>query len=127
MINKIVLVGRIARDLELRTTQSGKQVCDFSIAVKRSFGEETDFFNVECWGKQAENICKYQKKGSLIGVVGELRVDTYTKDNEDRKFYTYVLTDKISFLESKKDNKAEAANEDMQETFNVAEDEDLPF
>lgn len=99
-MNNVTLIGRITKDLELRSTSNGKSVCEFNIAVNR-IGEGTDFITCVIYGNQAENLCKYQDKGSQIAVSGSLRVDTYEKDGQ-RKYKTYVLTNNIEYLESKK-------------------------
>ena len=99
-MNKIVLIGRITKDLELSTTNSGKSVCEFSLAVNRD-KEHADFINIQTWNASAENIVKYQGKGSLISVLGELRVDTYTKQDGTKAYKTYVLANNIEYLSNK--------------------------
>ena len=84
-MNKVVLMGRLTRDPELRATSTGRNVCQFSIAVNRNFtnanGErEADFINCVVWDKQAENLVKYQKKGNQIAVDGRIQ----TRNYEDR-------------------------------------------
>lgn len=96
-----MLIGRLTKTPELRTTQTGKQVCDFTIATNRINGKECDFIDCIVWDKQAENLCKYQTKGSLIGIEGQLRIDTYKdKDNNSRK-KTYVMVGNIEYLQTK--------------------------
>lgn len=99
-MNKIFLTGRICRDLDLRATSTGKSVCEFTIAVNRD-KENADFITVRVWEKAAENLVKYQTKGSLLGVLGELRVDTYTKNDGSKGYKTYVLANQIEYLSSK--------------------------
>ncbi len=116
-MNQINLIGRITKDLELRYTQNNKAVCDFNIAVNRTYtneaGErEADFINIQSWGKQAENLEKYQGKGSLIGVSGELRVNQW-EDEGQRKYKTFVLANQIEFLSSKTSD----TQSDTQNTF----------
>ena len=87
-MNKAILIGRLTRDPELRTTPTGRNVCQFSIAVNRNFtnanGErEADFINCVVWDKQAENLVKYQKKGNQIAVEG--RIQTRNYDDKDGK------------------------------------------
>ena len=118
MANSILLTGRITKDLELK--QAGQtSKCDFALAVDRECAKEgqqkTDFINITVFGKTAENLCKYQGKGSKILVLGALNIDQYTKDGENRTF-TKVIANKIEFLDSKKDNSNsmfEASNEDI--------------
>lgn len=103
-MNKCILTGRIVRDPELKETKTGKNICKFTIATNeptRRDGETvTDFVECVVWDKQAENLCKYQTKGNLIAVVGELRVDNYEVEGKKVK-RTYVLANNIEFLEKK--------------------------
>lgn len=105
MINSVVLMGRLTSDPELRTTQSGKSVASFSLAVDRDFqqsGEkQADFISVVAWGKTAEFIDKYFRKGRMIAVVGRIQTRTYTdKDGNNRKVVE-VVADKASFTGEK--------------------------
>lgn len=110
MINRVVLTGRLTRDLELKTTQSGLSVASFTIAVNRQFTDsqgkrEADFINCVAWRKSAENLCKYTHKGSLIGIDGRLQTRSY--DNNGQKvFVTEVVVDSFSLLEPKNENQA---------------------
>lgn len=109
-MNRVDLVGRIANDLELRYTETTHMaVCQFRIAVNRNFtnanGErEADFLNVVVWDKQAENLSKYQKKGSLISVEGRIQTRNYDGDDGKKVYVTEVVANNISYLESKKDD-----------------------
>ena len=87
-MNQINLVGRITRDLELRTTANQKSVCEFTIAVNRVGNEAADFITCVVWEKQAENLVKYQGKGSLIAVSGSLRVDKYKTEQGENRYKT---------------------------------------
>ena len=104
MINCVILVGRLTADPEIRYTQSGIPVANFSIAVERNFknsaGErETDFINIVAWRKTAELMAEYTKKGHMIGVDGTLQMRKYqTKEGENRTVYE-VQADSIQFLE----------------------------
>ena len=101
-MNKIILIGRITKELELRYTPNNKKpVCEFTLAVNRD-KENADFITIQSWNEQAENLSKYQGKGSLIGVFGELRVQTYDKEDGTKGYKTYVLANNIEYLESKK-------------------------
>ena len=105
-MNKAILIGRLTKDPELRTTPTGRNVCQFSVAVSRNFtnanGErEADFINCVVWDKQAENLVKYQKKGNQIAVEGRIQTRNYD-DNDGKKVYvTEILASNISFLDSK--------------------------
>ncbi len=128
-MNHIVLIGRITRDLELKYTTNGSAVVNFSVAVDRDFSKEkvTDFINVVTWNKQAENLEKYMKKGSLIGIAGSLQTRSY-KDKEGNNRTVYeVLAANIQYLESKKDFIAEEKQEDIFSQFTAVDDEDVPF
>ena len=124
-----MLIGRITKDLELRHTPNDKAVCDFTLAVNRD-KENADFINCVVWNNQAENLCKYQGKGSLIAVFGELRVDTYEVEG-NKKYKTYVYVNNIEFL-GKKEEKDSIPTEELttktitQETIEYT-DEDLPW
>ena len=105
-MNKVVLTGRLTRTPELRSTSKNVEVCEFTIATNRPTmrdgKRETDFINCIVWEKLAETLCKYQTKGNMIAVFGELRTDVYEK--EGKKLYkTYVLVSNIEFLETKKE------------------------
>ena len=102
-MNTIGLIGRITKELELKCTPNGKYVCDFSLAVNRIGTDKADFINCQIWGTQAENLTKYQGKGSLVGVAGSIRVDTYEVEGTKRQ-KTYVLVSNIEYLGAKKEN-----------------------
>jgi single-strand DNA-binding protein len=137
-MNKVILTGRIANDLELRATTTGKSICDFRLATNRPVtrdGEKVaDFINCRVWNKRAENLAQYQKKGNLIAVIGRMQVEKYTdKDGKDR-YSTYVLVEELEYLERKKEDKQEEKNEykDMKTTTEVQQqfdytEEELPF
>lgn len=106
MLNRVVLVGRLTRDPDLRYTPNGVAVANFNIAVNRPFsnqqGErEADFINGVVWRRQAENLANFMKKGSLIGVDGRLQTRTYEGQDGKTVYVTEVVADSIQFLESK--------------------------
>ena len=106
MINRVVLVGRLTKDPELRYTPSGIATVRFTIAVNRTFtgqnGEkEADFINCVAWRKQAENLANYQRKGNLIGVEGRIQTGSYEGQDGKRVYTTDVVADSIQFLESR--------------------------
>ncbi len=98
-------IGNITKDLILRSTTSGKYVCEFSIAINEGYGDNqrTTYVNIVVWGNQAENIVKYCSKGSKVGVSGNLRIDKYQVNNEN-KYKTYILANHVEFLDSKKNS-----------------------
>ncbi|WP_239733906.1 single-stranded DNA-binding protein [Mammaliicoccus sp. M-M49] len=106
MINKAVLVGRLVRDPEYRTTPSGVQVATFTLAVNRTFtnqqGErEADFINCVVFRKTAENVNQYLSKGKLAGVDGRLQSRSYENKEGQKVFVTEVVCDNVQFLEPK--------------------------
>lgn len=102
-INQVILMGRLTRDPELRTTSSGKSVGSFSIAVDRiGQSEETDFFDVTVWEKTAENVEAFLGKGSKVLVQGRLQLDRWEKDGEKSSKVTVVAND-VTFLDSPSD------------------------
>jgi|SRR5690625_2876012 len=110
MINRVVLVGRLTRDPDLRYTSSGIAVANFTIAVNRPFsnqqGErEADFINCVIWRKPAENLANYMSKGSLIGVDGRIQSRSYDGQDGKRVYVTEVVADSVQFLESRSSNR----------------------
>lgn len=107
MINNVVLVGRLTRDLELRYTTSNKAAVNFTLAVNRNFKNEkgeltADFIGCTAYGKQAENMARFLNKGSLIGVEGRISTRNFQGKDGKTVYITEVIADKVNFLESKK-------------------------
>ena len=105
-MNKAILIGRLTRDPELRTTPTGRNVCQFAIAVNRTYtnasGErEADFINCVVWDKQAENLSRYQKKGNQIAVEGRIQTRNYDDKDGKKVYVTEILATNISFLDAK--------------------------
>lgn len=127
MINNVVLMGRIVNDLELKTTQSGLSVVNFRIAVDRKYSKgekQTDFFDVVAWRTQAEFICRYFRKGSLIALEGELQTRSYqTKDGANRTV-TEVLVNNVSFTGER--NTGERTKDQIMDDLNAMVEDDLP-
>lgn len=131
-MNKAWLTGRLSKKPELRKINENSCVCDFTIATNRPTNRDgekvADFINCRVWNNQAENLCKYQDKGNLIGVSGEIRTETY-EVNGTKKYKTYVLTNNIEFLESKKNDiptEKLTTRTETQTQFDYSESE-LPF
>ncbi len=102
MLNRVILMGRITQDLELRTTAGGQSVLTFNIAVDRNFvkqGEErqADFITCVAWRQQAEFINRYFSKGRMIAIEGNLRSRTYDDKNGTKHYVTEVYVDQVSF------------------------------
>lgn len=138
MINKVILMGRLTADINLRQTQSNIFYCNFSIAVDRKFkgqnGEkQTDFINIQAWRQTAEFIAKYFSKGRMIIIEGTLQNNNYT-DNNGVKHYGYnVVADSVNFGESKgqseQPKQADTENQDYGnfEDFESEFGDDMPF
>ena len=120
-MNSINLVGRITKDLELRQTTTGKSVCEFSLAVNRIGSEDADFITCQVWNAQAENLAKYQGKGSLIAIVGSLRVDKFQDNEGNNRYKTYVLVNNVEYLGTKKDTQEQQVEEPTQQSDPFAE------
>ena len=104
MINRVVLVGRLTKDPELKYTPNGIESCRFTVAVNRTFrgqnGEqEADFITCVAWRKQAENLANFMKKGNLIGLEGRIQTGSYEGQDGKRVYTTDVVADSIQFLE----------------------------
>ena len=109
MLNRVILMRRLVADPELKTTGSGISVTSFRIAVDRSYvkqGEErkADFIDIVCWRQQAEFVCRYFGKGSLIAVEGQLQTRTYQAKDGSNRYVVEVVADNISFTGEKRDN-----------------------
>lgn len=132
MLNRITLMGRIVRDLELRHTQTGKSVTSFSIAVERDFrgqnGEkETDFIDVVAWGRTAEFVCSYMGKGRLIAVEGRLQIREWTDRDGGKRRSAEVQADNVYFCDSRRKECETDESAGGFEELDPEGDGDLPF
>ncbi len=115
-MNKVILIGRLSRDPELRTTPNNISVATFSIAVSRPFSPqnsgspETDFINCVVWRRQAENLAKYCHKGSQIAIEGRIQSRSYNAQDGSKRYVTEVMCDNITFLGTKADNQGSGGN-----------------
>ncbi|MGL5569093.1 MAG: single-stranded DNA-binding protein [Cetobacterium sp.] len=146
-MNNIIAIGRLTHDPELRyTPNTGTPVGQFNIAVgsgkKDKEGKEiTDFLPVRCWGKTAENCANYLSKGALVAVGGAMKIDSYDKDGEKKRF-AYISANRVQFLQTKKDGQQVNSNSSVVDESNVQfnpsfgfdpqgfeaiDDEDIPF
>lgn len=108
-VNKVFLMGRLTKDPELRTTQSGVPICRFSVAVDRySKGEEkqADFFDVTAWRQTAEFVCKYFTKGRMIHIEGDIQNNNYTDNNGVKHYSVQVNAQKVDFCGDKQNDPA---------------------
>lgn len=134
-INVAVLQGRLTADPELKTTPSGVSATSFSIAVERPYqkaGEErkADFINVVAWRYTAEFICKYFRKGSMIALQGAIQTRTYEDKNGVKRTVTEVVTDNVSFCDSKNNARPQQqaqAPSTPEPNIDVEPGDDLPF
>ena len=127
-INSVTLVGRAGRDPEVRYFESGTVVANLTMAVnRRNRDDEPDWFNLEIWGKQAQVAADYVKKGSLIGITGSFKLDSWKDRNtgEDRN-KPVVRVDRLELLGSKRDS--ETNNFQSQNSFNQPTSlDEIPF
>lgn len=105
-MNRVMLIGRLTAKPELRYTASNVPFARFSLAVNRTFsngnGErQTDFLNIIVWRKQAENVCNYLNKGSLVSVEGRIQTGSYDDKDGNKRYTTDIVADSVQFLESK--------------------------
>ncbi len=140
-LNKVILIGHMTADPELKQTPSGVSVCSFSIGVTRKFaraGEQaqSDFINIVAWRQQAEFVARYFRKGSAICICGSLQTRSWTANDGSKRYATEVVADEINFVERKGDS---PRNDDFAApTYHggavetpkfeeIAGDDDLPF
>jgi len=129
-MNKFIGIGNLTKDPDARTTQAGKAVTGFTIAVNRRFRDRngdpvTDFFPVVTWDKLAESCARYLSKGKKVAVVGELQTRSYGAKDGSKRYVTEIVADEVEFLSPR-----EAPQESVQETqggFVDIEDDHLPF
>ncbi len=143
-MNKVILVGRLTRDPEVKNTQSGRAVATFTLAVDRRYKgkdgkKEADFIPIVFWGKQAELVGQYLSKGSQIGVSGRLQVRNYDAQDGTKRYVTEVIGDELTFLQtgpqsrSNQNSAPPADNIDqnfmgLDEDFHLmADDDEVPF
>lgn len=129
MINLTVLVGRLTKEPELRRTQSGTSVVSYTLAVNRKSKKdgqpETDFISCVAWNKTADLMAQYLHKGSLIGIEGSIQTRYYDNQQGQRIYVTEVVTNKISFLESKNIQEAQQTQPQYQQPSTNNNESDL--
>ena len=148
-MNNVILIGRLTRDPELRTTANGTSTTSFSLAVdgyRNANGEvHTDFINIVVWNKQAENVCKFVKKGSQIAIQGRISTRSYDAQDGTKRYVTEVVASNVTFLGSRADNASanfesgssiedaptadfsEESYQDFSGDVTLSDDDDLPF
>lgn len=132
-MNKVILTGRLTKDIEVKTTSNDKEYCSFTIAVDRRFKDadgnrQADFISCTAWNKTAEFLGKYFHKGSRIGICGSIQTRSYEKDGQ-KVFVTEVLVEEAEFLDSKTDSQPQPqpkaqVQEQAEETESIGK---LPF
>lgn len=126
-MNRITIIGNLTRDPETRTTQSGKAVCTFAVAVNRRGGQqEADYFRVNAWNQLGESCQKYLAKGRKVAVVGSVSVNAYTTQNGENRASLEVFAQDVEFLSSKNEGQQNAAPAQQNGFYEVV-DEDLPW
>ena len=129
-MNNVCLIGRLTRDPELRTTASGISNCRFSIAVdgrQNSDGtSHTDFINIVVWRTLADNVAKYCKKGSMVGIAGRITTGSYQVEDGSTRYTFDVVADNVRFLTSKTEEASNTQNSIEADEI-ILSDDDLPF
>ena len=140
-MNHVTLMGRLTRDPEMSYLQSGKAFSKFTVAVSREFNrEEADFIKCTAWGKTAETIAEYLRKGRRIALQGRLSVNSYEKNGETR-WSTEVIVDKFEFVDTvnstggqssytqpkKSENSFANNNNNNNDNDEIMDDDDFPF
>ena len=115
MLNRVVLMGRLTAAPELKTTSNGVSVTSFTIAVDRNYvkqGEQrqADFINIVCWRQQADFVCRYFGKGSMIAIDGQLQTRSYQAKDGTNRYVTEVVADQVSFTGEKRDQAVSGYN-----------------
>ena len=135
-MNQVILIGRLTRDPELRyISGSGTPVAQFGIAVDREFigkdgKKETDFIDIQVWGKSAENCANYIGKGSLVGIQGSLRIDNYKNEAGENRKVTRVNANRVQFLDNRKNNNQEPQFEPVgldHGEWDAIDNDEIPF
>lgn len=116
-MNRVCLIGRLTSKPELRYTTSNIACTNITVAIDRTFGEEkkADFINVVVWRKQAENVCKYLDKGSLVAIEGRLQQSSYEDKDGNRRYKLDVVADNIQFLNTKQKDTKPVVEEEKKE------------
>lgn len=137
-MNSVNLIGRLTENPEMRQTQGGTAVTNFSIAVPRDYKDQngeypTDFIQIQAWRHTAEFVCKYFVKGARVGITGQIQTSKYKDRDGNNRTSVYVIASGVDFADAKKDtyggqvsSPAEPSYEEVQQSFND-NDDDLPF
>jgi single-strand DNA-binding protein len=130
MINKVILLGKLGKDPEVRTISSGKKVANFSLATNETRKDkngdkitETEWHNIVVWGTAAETVEKYLKKGSQIFIEGKIKYKSYDDKDGNKKYITEIQSEKFQFVGGKKENSSPVS----QAGGGTDEEDPLPF
>ena len=132
-MNKVVLIGRLSRDPELKYTSNNTPVCQINVAVSRPVAQgkepETDFINVTIWNKQAENLVKYVKKGNQIAIEGRIQTRSYDNEEGKKLYVTEVLANHAEFIgnNSNKTNDNQTQTRDNKTSYTAEEIDNIPI
>ena len=132
-MNRIILMGRLVKDPDVKVTTSGKTVCTFTLAVDRPFAgkdgkREADFINIQTWNKTAETVGNYVSKGQRLLVEGRLQIRSYDGKDGQKHYATEVIADRVEFIERKEKSAQKAESEAMEGFGSEAQfDEEIPF
>jgi single-strand DNA-binding protein len=131
-MNKVVLIGRLTKDPDLRYTSSNIPAASFTVAVNRPFQNqngvrEADFINVVVWRKQAENVKKYIGKGGLVAVEGRIQTRNYDDKDGKKVYVTEVVADSVQFLESKGQRSVDSSNNEQVDNIPTTDVGDEPY
>lgn len=127
-MNKIILIGRLTKKPELKTTSNNKSVCNFSIAVNRKVNnKETDFFNCQAWEKTGEFVEKYFDKGSMISIVGRVQNRSWEDKDGKKNYITEIIVEEVYFCGSKKDSSNSSKEFSSDEMKEIEDSDELPF
>ena len=129
MLNKVILMGRLTKDPELRHTGTGKPVATFTVAIDNGYGEskKTDFINCVAWNKTAEFVKNWFAKGRMIVIEGRLSTRSWDGTDGRKNYATEVIANEVHFGDSKKDESAPKDPEEFVELPISELDEDLPW
>lgn len=125
-MNRVVLVGRITKDLELQKTAGGTSVVKFNVAVQRD-KDNADFPNIVVYGKMADNLCQYQKKGSLVAIDGRIQTRTYQRQDGSNAYVTEVIASNVEYLSSKSQTSGESAQNGSYQAPVTEPTNDIPY
>lgn len=122
MINKVILVGRLTKNPEIRKTPNGASICKFTLAVSRKVKAQgqpdADFISCVAWNKTADLMYQYLKKGSLIGIDGRLQTGKFTNNNGETIYTCDVMVESLQFLDKKEEAQNNDVNQEREMSYN---------